>query len=141
MMQLLVKKLHPDAVVPKYQREGDAALDLSSLEEVTISPGELVRIKTGLAMALPKSHVGIIKDRSGFGARALHVLGGVFDENYRGEWLILMINLGKETAVIKKGERCCQVVISPIPKLVVEEVNELDETNRGEGRFGSSGTH
>lgn len=140
-MLLRVKKLHPDAVIPKYQREGDAAIDLASLEEVNIQPMELVKIKTGIAMALPKNHVGVVKDRSGFGARGLHILGGVFDENYRGEWIILMINLGKEKAVIQKGERCGQVVVSPIPQLVIEEVNELDETNRGSSGFGSSGTH
>ena len=140
-MQLKVKKLHPDAVIPKYQREGDAAVDLASLEEVEIQPSELVKIKTGLAIALPTGHVGIIKDRSGLGSRGLHCLAGVFDENYRGEWIIIMMNLGQEKAVIKKGERCCQVVVCPIPKLVVEEVTELDETARGRDGFGSSGTH
>lgn len=140
-MQLRVKKLHPDAVIPKYHLDGDAAVDLAALEEVHLQPQELVKIKTGLAIALPKGHAGIIKDRSGLASQGLHVLGGVIDENYRGEWIIIMMNLAKEPILIQKGQRCAQIIVCAVPKLIVEEVSELDETNRGEARFGSSGTH
>lgn len=141
-MKVLVQKLDLEATVPKYQREGDAAFDLCSLQEVVLQPGELVRVPTGLAIAIPTGHVGIIKDRSGLAAKyAIHCLAGVIDENYRGEWQIVLINLGKEKVVIQKGERCAQCLIVPVPVMHIEEVKQLNETNRGVSGFGSSGTH
>lgn len=125
---------------PSYAYEHDAAFDLRSREDTSLAPGEKKIIKTGLRMAIPKGHVGLIWDRSGMAAKySLHTLAGVIDSGYRGEIGVVMINLSDEEFKIKKNMRIAQLLIQPIvlPKIV--EVESLDESERGEGGFGSSG--
>ncbi len=139
-MELKVKKLREDAKLPLRKREGDAGLDLYSVEEVILQPGEWKAVPTGVAVEIPKGYFGLIKDRSGLALKhALHCLAGVVDENYRGEVKVVLINLGGEPIKLEKHTRIAQLLIIPYLPVEVREVKELSETERGEGGFGSSG--
>jgi dUTP pyrophosphatase len=139
-MELKIKKLREDAKLPLRKREGDAGLDLYSVEEVVLQPGEWKAIPTGVAVEIPKGYFGLIKDRSGLALKyALHCLAGVVDENYRGEVKVVLINLGREPVKLEKHTRIAQLLIIPYLPVEVKEVEELSETERGEGGFGSSG--
>lgn len=139
-MNIEVKKLHPDAKLPVRAHEGDAGLDLFSTGGFVIGPGERVSVPTGIAIAVPLGHVGLIMDRSGLAAKhGITTLGGVIDSNYRGEWGIIMLNTSDTAYEVMPGERVAQVLVIPIVLPEVCEVSELDDTIRGEGRFGSTG--
>ena len=140
MPKLKVKRLHPEAKLPVRKREGDAGLDLYSVEGVILKPGEWVAVPTGVAVEIPKGYFGLIKDRSGLALKhALHCLAGVVDENYRGEIKVVMVNLGRKEVKIERGSRIAQLLIIPYLPVEVEEVEELSDTERGERGFGSSG--
>lgn len=139
-MNLKIKKLQPNAILPKYQRVGDAALDLYAAEDKLLKPGIVNTVETGVAMEIPDGYVGNVRDRGGLAAKhAIHTLAGIFDSNYRGDITIVIINLGKKDYQIKKGERIAQMMIHKVEEIEVEEVKELSEANRGDNRFGSSG--
>lgn len=139
-MKLKIKKLHKDAVIPKYAHKGDAGMDLFSVEEVVISPEERIQIKTGLAFEVPSGYAGLIWDKSGLSHKhGLKTLGGVFDAGYRGELLVGMINLSKEKYILEKGHKVAQMVIQKIEHPEIVEVETLSETKRGTGGFGSTG--
>ncbi len=139
-MRIPVKKLYPDAVLPKVMREGDAAMDFFSYKDYEIKPGQKAIVETGVAIAIPEGYWGNVRDRSGLaGKHGIHTMGGVMDSNFRGEVQIIMINLGQEIYKIAKGHRICQMIIEKHEKLDIEEVNELDETNRGDNMLASSG--
>ncbi len=139
-MKLKVKRLHPEAKLPVRKREGDAGLDLYSVEEVVLKPGQWVAVPTGIAVEIPEGHFGLIKDRSGLALKhALHCLAGVVDENYRGEIKVVLINLGNEEVKLEKGTRIAQLLIVPYTKVEPVEVEVLSDTERGEKGFGSSG--
>jgi len=141
-MELKVKKLLKEAKLPVRKREGDAGLDLYSVEDVNLNPGEWKAIPTGIAVEIPKGYVGLIKDRSGLALKhALHCLAGVIDENYRGEIKVVVINLGREKVFIQKGTRIAQLLLVPYLKVEPVEVEELSNTERGEKGFGSSGVN
>ncbi|PJF38191.1 MAG: dUTP diphosphatase, partial [Phototrophicales bacterium] len=135
-MKCLVKRLSDTAILPKYQREGDAALDIYADQSAVILPGKHAIISTGVAFALPPGHVGLIWDRGGMAANhVLHTMAGVVDENYRGELMIVMINLSDRAYQIEQGDRIAQMIIQPVVHVELEEADQLDETNRGEARF------
>jgi len=139
-MELKVKKLREDAKLPLRKREGDAGLDLYSVEEVFLKPGEWKAVPTGVAVEIPKGYFGLIKDRSGLALKyAVHCLAGVVDENYRGEVKVVLINLGSETVKLDKHTRIAQLLVIPYLPVEVREVKELSETERGQQGFGSSG--
>jgi len=139
-MKIAVKKLYKDAQLPKTMRAGDAAMDFYAYKDYEIKPGERIIVETGVVIAIPNGYWGNVRDRGGLPAKhGIHTMGGVFDSNYRGEVQIILINLGSEIYNIKVGDRICQMIIEKHEDLEVEEVDELDETNRGEGRFASSG--
>lgn len=139
-MNIEVKKLHPDAKLPARAHEGDAGLDLFSVGGFVIGPEERVSVPTGIAIAVPPGHVGLIMDRSGLAAKhGITTLGGVIDSNYRGEWGIIMLNTSDTAYEVMPGERVAQMLVVPIAVPEVCEVSELDDTIRGEGRFGSTG--
>lgn len=139
-MKIKAKKLHPDAQLPQTMRDGDAAMDFYSYKDYEIEPGERVVVETGVAIAIPEGYWGNVRDRGGLPAKhGIHTMGGVFDSNYRGEVQIIMINLGQETYKIVKGHRICQMIIEKHEQVELEEVEELDDTNRGEDRLASSG--
>ena len=140
-MVLLIKKLHPDAIIPKYIREGDAAFDLYSMETIIIPPNERRLISTGIMMAIPSGHVGLIWDRSGLAAKnGIKTMGGVIDHTYRGEVKVILHNLSLENFQVEKGLRIAQMLIQPVVTEKIEEVQDLEtNTTRGTSGFGSSG--
>jgi len=138
---LPVKRLHADAVLPVYKHPGDAGMDLSAVEAVTVAPGEIVTVPTGLAFAIPDGYVGLVHPRSGLASRGLTVANapGTIDAGYRGEVKVLLINLGREIFAIEKGDRIAQMVIQQVAHLPLVESANLDATLRGSGGFGSTG--
>lgn len=139
-MRLKIKKLSFDAILPKFAHEGDAGMDIFSIEKVEIKPNERVQIKTGLAFEIPKGCVGLIWDKSGLSHKfGLKTLGGVVDAGYRGELMVGVINLSKDTYALEKGHKVAQLLIQKIEHPQIVEVTELSETKRGKGGFGSTG--
>jgi dUTP pyrophosphatase len=134
-----ILRVHPDATLPTRAHPDDAGLDLYNLEDFKMAPGEGKMIKTGIALAVPQGHVGLVADRSSLAKRGLKTAGGVIDAGYRGEIHIVMWNVSKENFELKKGERLAQLMIIPIATPAVVEVKELDSTSRGAKGFGSSG--
>ena len=141
-MKLKIKKLNKDALIPAYQSELAAGMDLHSVEESILKPGKRKLIKTGLAFEIEAGYEVQIRPRSGLAFKhGITVLNspGTIDADYRGEIMVLLINLGSEDFEIKKGERIAQAVIAPVVQAEVLEVRELSETKRGEKGFGSTG--
>jgi dUTP pyrophosphatase len=139
---LKVHRIHEDAILPKYAKPGDAGLDLFSVEEVVIEPSATKLIRTGIRIELPKNTEAQVRPRSGLALKnSITVLNtpGTIDEGYRGEVGIILINHGKDSFKVEKGMRIAQMVVKPVWTVDVIETNELSETERGEGGFGSSG--
>lgn len=141
-MKLLIKKLSEEATLPQYAHPEDAGMDLYSIEAQTIQPGETALVRTGIAIALPPNTEAQVRPRSGLAAKnSITVLNtpGTVDEGYRGEIKVIMINHGKTPFVIEPKMRIAQMVICPVLHPEVVQVDELDETARGVGGFGSTG--
>ena len=143
-MNLKIKKLSDKAVIPTYGSEYAAGADLYSCEgELTFEPGETKLVHTGLAMEIPVGYVGLIYARSGIATkRGLAPANkvGVIDSDYRGEIMVALHNHSNESQTIAAGERIAQIVIAPYLTVNYCEVSELDDTDRGAGGFGSTGT-
>jgi dUTP pyrophosphatase len=137
-----VKRLSPDAKLPQYAHDGDAGADLFANESVTIEPGETVVISTGLAVEIPPGFEWQIRPRSGLSAKTkLRVANspGTIDSGFRGEVGVIIDNTAKwERLHIVKGHKLAQAVLSRVPRAQFTEVDELDETERGEGGYGST---
>lgn len=140
-MNLRVKRLSPQAKLPSYGHPDDAGLDLYSSEETVIRPGEVKAVPTGLKIAIPPGFVGLIWDKSGLALRGVHRLAGVVDSGYRGEVRVVLVNLGQENFEIGAGMKIAQMLVQPVEQAVIEEVEELDPTPRGEAGFGSTGQY
>lgn len=139
-MKLKIKKLHTDAVLPKYATRDDAGMDLFAIEDVEIMPMERKQVGTGIAMEIPESHVGLIWDKSGLSHKfGLKTMGGVIDSGYRGEIKVGIINLGTEKYIFEKGHKVAQMIIQKKETPEIEEVTELSDSERGTGAFGSTG--
>jgi dUTP pyrophosphatase len=139
-VKIRVKKIHNDAILPSYAHEGDAGMDLFSVEDRIISSGERALISTGISVELPRGHVSLIWDKSGIAAKSgIKTMGGVIEHTYRGEYKVVMLNTSKENFEVKKGQKIAQFLVQPIMTAEVEEVSELSETARGDGGFGSTG--
>ena len=139
-MELKVKKVHKDAVLPKFAHPGDAGIDLFALEDTVVLPGEVTKVRTGIAMQIPDGYVGLCWDKSGLSMNhGIKTLGGVIDAGYRGEVIVGLINLGKEVYTFEKGHKIAQMLIQKVEHPEIEEVAELLDTSRGEGGFGSTG--
>lgn len=139
-MKLRIKKLKTEAVIPHYAHPGDVGLDLFSLEDYDLKPGERHVFDLGFALEFETGYAAIVKDKSGLPKKAgLHTMGGVFDAGYRGEYNVQLINLGQETYQIKAGDKLAQLVIFPVVIADLEETDELSDSERGDGRFGSTG--
>ena len=136
---LPVKRLTEEAKIPERANPWDAGLDLYSIEESVLKPGELKLIRTGIAIAIPRGYVGLVKDRSSKAVRGLHCLAGVIDPGYREEVKVVMINLSKESVKIKKGERIAQMLLVPVAYLDPVEVEKLPPNDGRSGGFGSTG--
>lgn len=139
-MQIKIKKLNPQAVLPDYSHPGDAGLNLYSLEDYQLQPGERKIFTTGIAAELSQGYVGLIKDRSSLAAQhGIHTLAGVIDANYRGEYKIVLINLGQGPHQINRGDKIAQLLIIPVAQAKIIETDQLSDTSRGGGGFGSTG--
>ncbi len=138
------KKLSENAVIPSYGTEYSAGADLySSMEDVTINPNETVFIHTDISIEIPVGLVGLIYARSGMACKkgvAPANKVGVIDSDYRGEIMVALYNHSNQAVTIAKGDRVAQLVIAPYIKANFQEVDELEDTVRGEGGFGSTGT-
>jgi len=145
MQKVNVKKLKENAVLPTYGSEFAAGADLYACIEndILIFPGETVMIGTGLAMEIPEGYAGLIYARSGLASkRGLAPANkvGVVDPDYRGEFMVALHNHSKDTQTVAKGERIAQLVITPCIQVAFTETDELNDTVRGAGGFGSTGT-
>jgi dUTP pyrophosphatase len=142
MIDLPIKKLRDNAVVPVRAYAGDAGLDLSSCERVELAPGERALVPTGLAVAIPEGHAGYVQPRSGLAAKhgiSMVNTPGLIDSGYRGELLVLLLNTDRnDTFVVEPGMRIAQLVVLEIPGVDPVEVDELPESERGVRGFGSS---
>lgn len=139
-MKIKVKKLDPAAVLPSYAHPGDVGLDLYSMEDYILKPGERRVFPVGFALEFPAGYAAIVKDKSSLPKNAgIHAMGGVFDAGYRGEYNVQLINLGQEPYKIEKKHKIAQLVIFPVAIAELEEAAELSDTSRGHGRFGSTG--
>jgi len=135
-----IKKLNKDAKVPMYANPGDAGMDLCTVRDYKIKSKDITLIETGIAIELPKGHVGLIWDKSGLATKyGLKVLGGVIDEGYRGEVKVGLINLSRKTYNIEKGDKIAQILIQKITRVKPNLVKNLSSSKRGERNFGSSG--
>jgi dUTP pyrophosphatase len=142
VIELPIRRLRDDAIVPARAYAGDAGLDLAACDRVELGPGERALVGTGLAVAIPDGYAGFVQPRSGLAARhGISVVNapGLIDSGYRGEVRAVLLNTDLERPfVIEPGTRIAQLVVLPVPELEVVETNELPESDRGVRGFGSS---
>lgn len=139
-MKLKIRKLHEDAVVPVYAHPGDAGMDLYALEDCLVAPLKRAAVRTGLSFEIPEGYVGLIWDKSGLALnKGAKTMGGVIDAGYRGEVQVVVANLGEGPLEIRKGTKVAQMLIQPVAAAAIEVVEELSDTARGSGGFGSTG--
>lgn len=142
MPSLPVKRLHPSATLPASAHPGDAGLDLTSVADVKLEPGERAIVPTGIAVAIPAGYAGYVQPRSGLAAKqGIGIVNspGLIDSGYRGEVKVILINLGSEPVSIEQGDRIAQLVILAVPPVTVIDVDTLPDTERGDAGFGSTG--
>jgi dUTP pyrophosphatase len=143
-MELPFSKLDPDATLPAAQHPGDAGLDLRSNADLEVRPGERALVPTGLAVAIPDGHAGLVLPRSGLASKRGLTLAnapGLIDAGYRGEVIVALVNLDpSQTVSIARGDRIAQLVIVALPEVVPAWAHELPSSGRGEGGFGSTGS-
>ncbi len=145
MTKILIKRFSKEIPLPKYETSGSSGMDLAAnlKSEISIESGKTAIIPTGISLSIPKGFEIQIRPRSGLAAKnRISVLNtpGTIDADYRGEIKVILINLGSETFIVEKGLRIAQMVVCPVVKAKFEEVTELNETKRGQGGFGSTGT-
>ena len=142
-MELPFKRLDPAAELPAQAHEGDAGLDLCSTIDVEVLPGERAMVPTGLSVAIPDGHAGLVLPRSGLASRQGLTLAnapGLIDSGYRGEVTCALVNLDRDQAVkIRRGDRIAQLVVVALPQILPSWVDDLPPSSRGEGGFGSTG--
>jgi dUTP pyrophosphatase len=139
-----IRKLRPDAIVPRYQTPDAAGMDLHAAldETMHVAPGGVVAVPTGCAFELPRGFEGQVRPRSGLARKhAVTIVNapGTLDSDFRGELMVLLINHGREPFSISAGDRIAQLVIAPVSRAELVEVEELSQTERGSGGFGSTG--
>jgi len=142
MIELPIRRLREDAVLPERAYAGDAGLDLTACERHELGPGERAVVPTGLAVAIPEGYAGFVQPRSGLAAKhGISVVNapGLVDSGYRGELRVVLLNTDLRTPfVVERGMRIAQLVVLPVPEVELVEVEELPETERGVRGFGSS---
>lgn len=139
MLQVPIMKLSQEAILPTRAHADDAGMDMYCLEDVILGPQQGRAIRTGIAMAVPKGHVGLVADRSSLAKRGVKCAGGIVDAGYRGEIHVILWNISNDEIRINKGERMAQILIIPILTPQPVEATTLDSTERGEKGFGSTG--
>ena len=145
MTEILIKRLSKNISLPKYETDGSSGMDLAANieDKIEIAPGKTAIIPTGLSVSIPKNFEIQIRPRSGLAAKnKISVLNtpGTIDADYRGELKVILINLGDTAFIIEKGLRIAQMVLCPVIKATLKEVETLEETKRGSSGFGSTGT-
>ena len=145
MTKILIKRLSKEISLPKYETAGSSGMDLAAniAGNISIEPGKTAIIPTGLALSVPKGFEVQIRPRSGLAAKKkISVLNtpGTIDSDYRGEIKVILINQGQETFKVEKGLRIAQMVVCPVVQAQIKEVEDLSETKRGKGGFGSTGS-
>ena len=145
MTKILIKRLSKEISLPKYETAGSSGMDLAAniAGNISIDPGKTAIIPTGLALSVPKGFEVQIRPRSGLAAKKkISVLNtpGTIDSDYRGEIKVILINMGQETFKVEKGLRIAQMVVCPVVQAQIKEVEDLSETKRGKGGFGSTGS-
>ncbi len=142
---IALTRLDPQVPVPSYSRPGDAGADLTSTIDVTIAPGERVQVPTGIAIALPDGHAAFVHPRSGLAWRhGISIVNtpGTIDAGYRGEIIVVLVNHDpREPFEVRRGDRIAQLVVQRVEQADFREVDQLDETERGTGGYGSTGGH
>lgn len=142
-MKIRIQKLSEDIPTPSYAHPGDAGLDLYAAREVALKPFERALVPTGVKVAVPRGYAGFVQPKSGIALKqGLSIVNtpGLIDSGYRGEIGVILINLDPENiALITRGQKIAQLVIQEVKEALVEEVDCLDETERGTGGFGSTG--
>jgi dUTP pyrophosphatase len=142
VIEVAVRRVREDAVLPAQAYEGDAGLDLAACEEVRIEPGARAIVPTGIAVEIPEGYAGFVQPRSGLAAR--HGIGivnspGLIDSGYRGEVLVVLLNTdAREAFTVERGMRIAQLVVAPVASVRLREVAELETSERGARGFGSS---
>ena len=144
MTKILIKKLSKTAIIPKYETQGASGVDISANinEDLTLATNESILVPTGIAVSIPQGFEIQIRPRSGLAAKkGISVLNtpGTIDADYRGEIKVILINHGNESFIIRNGDRIAQMVVCPIVQAKFEQVDELSDTERGSGGFGSTG--
>ena len=145
MIKILIKRLSKEISLPKYETAGSSGMDLAAniVDNINVDPGKTAIIPTGLALSVPKGFEVQIRPRSGLAAKQkISVLNtpGTIDSDYRGEIKVILINLGQKSFIVEKGLRIAQMVVCPVVQGQIKEVEDLNETERGKGGFGSTGT-
>ena len=145
MTKILIKRLNKKATIPRYETPGSFGMDLSAFieEDIVIQPRGKALVPSGLWIARPKGFEVQIRPRSGLAVKkSISVLNtpGTIDSDYRGEIKVILVNLGSEKFIVERNSRIAQMVVCPVIQAKFEEVEELSETSRGEGGFGSTGT-
>ena len=139
-MKIEIKKIHPDATIPRYAHHGDAGLDLFTIESLELEPRERKTVPLGLAIEIPAGYVGLIWDKSGLSHKyGIKSFGGVIDSSYRGEIHVGVINLSDKFFSFEKGHKIGQLLIQKIEQVHFEEVDKLTDSPRAAGGFGSTG--
>lgn len=138
-MKIKIKKLKEGIKMPKYHHPGDVGMDLFALEDVLIPPGGHQSFFHGFALEFPIGFAAIIKDKSSLAMNGLHALGGVFDAGFRGEYNTRLVNLSDKPYHVEKGDKVSQLIIYPVEIVELEESEELSDSARGTGQFGSTG--
>ena len=141
-MKLSFKRIHPDAVLPSYAHEGDAGMDVRSVQALTIQPGRRALVKTGLVAEIPSGYEIQVRPRSGLAFKhGVTVLNspGTVDSGYRGEIGVILANFGDEPFPVPVGDRIAQLVVSPVTQAEISETSDVSSSERGEGVFGSTG--
>jgi dUTP pyrophosphatase len=142
IVRISLKRLDPDLPLPARAHPGDAGVDLYAAEPIHLEPGERALVGTGIAVAIPEGHAGLVAPRSGLAVRhGLSIVNapGVVDAGYRGEVKVNLVNIGAEPVDVSRGDRIAQLVVVPVAAVEFVEVPDLDATARGDGGFGSTG--
>ena len=141
-MTLRFRRVHPDAVLPAYAHPSDAGMDVRSVDELTLAPGRRALVHTGLVMLLPPGYEAQVRPRSGLALKSgVTVLNtpGTIDSGYRGEVGVILANFGEADFRVKPGDKIAQIVVAPVTQAEIVETEDVDETDRGAGGFGSTG--
>lgn len=138
-MKLFIKKLNTDAILPSRAHRDDVGIDMYACGDQVILPGELKKISTGVSISLPEGCAGLIWDKSSIGSKGIKVFCGVFDPGYRGEYFLVMKNTTSEEYIFKHGDKVAQMLVQRVEYPEIIEVDTLEESDRGEGGFGSTG--